>query len=663
MKFFCLILSLLSILPTRAFASNEDCSLGVNAAAQLPPGARILSQKMTNFGNAIPATFNPKRTGALTQKVDQIFSNDGLKTPVYLNEQEKAYGIKSVKFLSEWKDPNDTTPGRGVSLLGKYASVVKNSGGSESLLAYATATKEQDPQGLLAMNDMSPDETMNKAQGNCQIWSAWSMDPEVRKIFSMVKEGIFCNGYPFSKGELAELMNAVYPDPTKNLKTDKLKSVGYYDPKKNPANPTYDTGTGIEDANLALAMLGEFGKPPVASGQMAAPETYSDNPSKFIEMAQAAKAQGKTMMMDLDPGSIDIWNQPIECVIDVSYQDPSSVGERAEDFLTSQSLAASPNVSGAEGAALLQKLAVAEAQLKYQALRGDRNVAPEIAAILQANHQPSSYRMPIVAQVQALKDYKLALIRSQKLVPTEASVVRHKLIMQYGSESKFAERIDSSKNSKSRTLDYVTVNGHSSWRPPSRKLSEVCSDANTQNRVINQAADRIDRDGNRTQGDPYGLVDYGDDAHMSATCDQLIAGKIPDREFVTGAFPPKNLQVYTSFEKNQDGSTTDVRFGAQDAKKREAYDFLKNMILKCDETHGANFHAASVFVDRFQKKCMTNQLSEQDVTDLAADYKRLNSVLDAPAELQDGINRVISDHGGNPANVVNLSTFIQRISQ
>jgi hypothetical protein len=577
------------------------------------------AKSQTWFGKALTADFQPFITHGVTAKVSEIRSN-ATDERVYETALQKYYGVRNVKYYGTVQQPGSDES--GATLLQKFATATDTSDSEVSRYVQTTLTAE---------NQYHP---TSGASGKCMVWSAWSLDPEVKEMMATVNDGIVCSGVPFTRGELKELITTVYPDPFKNGNIKALNLKGFYDPKHasmdDPARSMTRTPIDIEDANLAMAKLGNFG---AGSGF---------TPGTLVAMAADAKNHHQTLMMDLDPGTMDVWNQPIEAIVDVQFQEPNSSGGAAgvelDSYLSSKDLTAP---TSEPGISFYNSIRGAEADIQSGSLMGDHRVSSYLQKLRNQVGEPGNYsgQMTLMEQVTELKRLQARVVTGGSLVASQKNIFKHRIFIQYGKEGQFAA--NGEVPSQTRQLDYVSVNGRTSWSPPTRKLSAICSDGQVGNRVI------APKD--------YGLVDND----LAYECRQFAANHV-DRDLAIGAFPPKTIDVYT----NPGG---DARFGPDNAK-RQAYNRLRDMILSCNGPNRNGFHTAAVFMDHLKNAISTNALSTRasdpnSVQALKREYDGVKDFLDdasLPAN-QNFVKSTIIDAansaGGDPTRFQNLKSL------
>jgi hypothetical protein len=577
-------------------ALADDCKAAVEQF-QRPPGVaeavsvngQMLNCSLVDYGVALRADFQPRITGAPTDKVTQVkldhpgFPDDG--SPIYAKALEEYYGARGMNLLATCgqvaggKCVASPDGEQGISLFAKLSTAIQSEYPNDpDLLQYI--------QGDLTANSLPLPATgpgaIRADTGSCLIWSAWSMDPEVKAMLAKVGDGIFCGGIPFTQGELKELITTTYPDPMANIETKSLDTTTY----NNGANETIK-----EQANLVLAKLGAFGN----NGDF--------TPGQLVAKAADSKSKGDRLIMDLDPGNNQIWNQPIEAILDVEYLDPKVDAHGLQSYLTSQDL-------GPANSVLVNEIARAEADLKSLALQGIVN--DQSGSLIQLRNQMihEGYGMKPVGQetlseqVVELKALQQALIDNHELAPLANQITKHRIFIKYAKEANFAQNHAEKLPSEVRALDYVSVNGRASWSPPTEDLSSACASGDLGTRVAKAG---------------FGLVE----GNVLNECDNLKAGRIKDHPIATGAFPPKAMKVFHQDKASQDAANSHT-------EKQNLYNHLRDMILNCDKgPDGApTFDTAAKFLNDFDRTVMTNEITPADQARLKAEYTKAVDFLD-----------------------------------
>ena len=585
-KFFCLGLFIFQIAPQLSSAAREitvESLCKEKSALMTRAGKKVENCKASYFGSALTADYQPKNVGALTQK-----------NSVKKSKSSPYYVLKNYSIPSrENRESLFSDQYESLSLLDKFAEEVRISVPEDTGLYQYIARSLKDANSKIS--------SAEDFVGSCHIWAAWSLDPEVQEMMSKIKDGLFCKGIPFTRGELKELITAVYPNPVEDFTNQDLK--GYYDPNKGGPNysiPSKD----VEDANLALVGLGDFG---AGSGEF--------RPENIVQMAIEANKNGNRLIMDLNPGTREIWNQPIEAVVDVSFTDATLEYYNRNQYLNAGDLSFNTN----EGEEILKLIANAEADLKAKALEGNSRVSDCLLDLKKAVGITVSSRsrdkfQPLTDQVDELKAIQRKLLQRKILSfdREKTRVVKHRLFIQYATEGSFAQ--DDEEPARTRRLDYVTVgNGEtkssrSFWAPPTRRLTQVCDNYGK----LEENSLLLSR---RVNGRDYRFVASSED--LKKECKDLKAGD-KGRKIVVGAFPPKVFKIFNL-------KTGNKRFKSKnyDYQKRMAYEHLKEMIKRCEKDGKPDFHNAALFVQHLKNFISTNSGTDSEsVRKLAEEYQK-----------------------------------------
>ena len=522
-------------------------------------GLRVLSCSQVDFGvKAISGDYQKLQTQPVGVKPVKIRESNPDGSPgawVHVNE---APGIKNSTYFNPVVSRDQTPSGEGFSLIQKYTTALQYRYPEDPELVAWMA----DPNGML--KDLVPQPDASAMSGRCRVWSAWSLDPEIQASLNRMSKGILCNEMiPFTRGELKELLTVLYPSPAFSQR--KFLNQVYFHPVQYPAD--------VEDANLTLAKLGELGG------------GTDFTPDLVLKMAAEAKARGENMIIDIDPGR-EIWNQPVEWVIDIAFQDPRSepTAGRTSAELTG---------SGTEGAAFLKNLRRMETELTALALRGGRETLQGLCPLR------SSVGLPCVPGNQRLSEQADALteVRSAALSRGWVQIgrdlqVRHKLLISYGVEGPFGKSDDLPGDV--RELDYAEIGDRKVWSPASLPLSQVC----------NQGFSREERNSILSRFD------------VDAECARFKKGEIRDRKIISGALPPKKFETYVA----------KASFGndPESVLKKRAYERLLDMMKRCEV-----FDGAAVFLDQLNQALADNALNEAEIGAISAKYREISRFLDS----------------------------------
>jgi len=461
-------------------------------------------------------------------------------------------------------------------------------------------------------------------------------------------------------------MTALGADPLKN------GTIFEYEPDRkhylyqplvdNPADPNEPirnelvSARDVEDSNLALASLGRF-----ANAYGFTPNQTKDalpqDPSKIIRtpitpdsiVAQAKLAyQGSgSVIFDLHLGTSNVWNQSIEHMVDVSYDevDRSQLGQ----YIGSQDLVASP-----ESAGMVEQIKEAEADLEYMSLHDRRRPIPysqpdgrhpsepqvspyllKLRALVQSSSSSAPANESMLEQVHELKAIEQKLLDAGKVSSDpNKKFIKHRIFVKYTNEAKAG--VNGDVPSGVMSLEYLSVvnsadgSTRSSWLPPpTEKLSQICSDASKPgfdpNTVLGARVVENERSSAKLKKySSYGLVEYIDPKldsicagntsgncaqSLHAQCAELQKGPSFDREVAIGVFPPKRVKVNYSSDR--------PCYTAGDPNRTKACEFLLNKLATCDS--GRKFSKVSKFVKDARAAVSGNSI-EQSLPLLEQDY-------------------------------------------
>ena len=558
-------------------------------------GITVISCEKVDFEKkAISSDYQSKQTEPVAVYPSAVREDLGQgKKGKYLYVNE-APGIKNSRYFNpivKSDAPEGTAPQQGFSLLSKFTTSLSTQfPEDQELLKWMN-----DPNGIL--KEVMPNSAASAMVGRCEAWSAWSLDPEIRKVLGRMSHGVLCGELiPYTRGELKELITLLYPAPelsSRKYLGSVFTNSGFYTPHE------------VEDANLALSKLGEL-----AGGS-------EFTPDQVLLMASEAKKKGQNLILDIDPGR-EIWNQPIESVVDLTFTDPvhpSSASLLSSDFKS----------KGTEGDAILSDLSFAENELKSMALLGRNDVPLSLCKVkedlgLTCDGGPSS----LSEKVDSLGGLRKKGVDQGFIEAAPTSIIRHQLFIQYGVESAFA--VSEDLPSKTRVLEYSEIGARKVWSPAVRKLSEVCT-----------SQEFLREDHNSALAD----LDLNDD------CQKLKVKEISDREVMTGALPPKKIESYTATP--QFGSDKDSQM------KKKAYAHLMEMMKSCEV-----YDSGVAFLGHLKVALSKNSLSSDDIQKLAAEYQGVSKLLDQKF-VREEIQSTLSNAGDPQAHVDGLSRLYQAL--
>ena len=414
-------------------------------------------------------------------------------------------------------------------------------------------------------------------EGKCEAWASSSMDPTLLALFGQMRDGIMCNGVPFTKGELKEIVTSLYPIPT----MDRKDLTKFY----NAENARADD---LEDANVALSKLGMFGQGDIG-------------PAGVLKLAKDAKDSHRNMMMDRDPGS-EVWNQPIKKVTDIAYTDDS-----IQDWEVLTSAEFDPATGTADQTVFLDDLKKVETALTENLLKGNgvdtaslcrlKNKIGEQCDDLNAN-------LTLSEQAAKLNHIKQSATAQNIIRKKPLNLVRHELIIEYGTENSFASNGPDKTIVQSYT--YTAVNAanpdgssgaviRSAWTPRLSTLDDICASPALAN-------------GRNSTGMTNGF-------QLDKKCDQ---GKPADsaqgkKQFFTGAVPPNNFKTFTPLGPG---------FNPARTQKEKAYNKLLKFLAQCDR-----FDQAHDFLNDLNLAMADNVISAKESDDLAKEYSSVKKLL------------------------------------
>lgn len=622
--------------------------IGVSALAQSPlcdegKVALLSTQKFISCDSvdfkktAVSADYQSKLTAPLLAKPSQLVDASSGRR-VYTNENP---GILNAKIFFD----------ADVSLMNKFYQYVD---GQSKRSNDPSAQNFKQITSLLESNSFFEEQKSSVTEfdlhqkhfdweGHCEIWSSWSLDPNIIRTMSKLKNGVLCSNIPFTKGEIKELITAFYPLP--NF-TDDQKLTQFYDPRAPSSDhKSLSEDRSREDANIALTKLGELG-----GGSRF-------TPASVLQMAKTALSKGENLIFGIDPGN-QVWNQPMEEIVDITYQDStatSSAGYQIQDFNAVES-GVPNNTQG-----LIEKFAMLEADLKMMSLHGhvdssctvDRDpdsdqsksvcLGEEICSVRRALQQtcddlidpgareyddrlgqyvikPAYFNSPLSQQVDELWRLENLAIEKGAIQIHAPPIEHHKILIRYGVEGKFADSAQS--KAQIRTLDYSKIGNRSEWAPPVKWLSQACADGS----------------GDRNEGH-NSLI-----ANLSKECEALKSGSVSDREVFAGALPPKEFKSFVATPK----------FGLDDEsqKKKKAYEQLLDMVNK----NCTIFDDAASFLADLNQTLSHNEITPADGARLKSEYQKTRQLLD-PAYVQDVIQQALE--GSDPKKFVGLGEIFK----
>ena len=546
-------MNLLALLFLISSVGAQSTSSDLCAQKKKQYGKNFVSCQEVDWGvTPISADYQPTNASPMTAAPSQVNG--------YQNDYP---GIKNTRHYSEYGFYDQHPELKGLSLASKFHSAV----------AADPKTRAEDPSLIqwLATDwyyGMQPSSDASAWQGKCATWSAWSMDPEIQRLFSSIRDGILCSGIPFSKGELKEVVTALYPEPVLDRNSFNRFYFGYIG-----VNPDE-----LEDANVALSKLGMFGQ-----GDL--------EPADVLALAQNTKQKGKNMMMDRDPG-FETWNQPIKKITDIAYLDDHV---HLWEVLTSAEFTTSAGKP--EQLKLLSDLAGVESELTQNLLKGNGIGKDRLCALRKEvgeNCEDLSAFLTMSAQVDVVNQVKkIAYEKNMIQVKRDLSLVSHEMMIEYGIENSFASNAPDKMIAQSYT--YIAVNGRSQWSPQVNRLSEIC------------ASPTLAEGRNSTS------LTRGFDLKQKCAQGKPIDPSLANHDYFTGAVPPQGFKSFTP----------KPQFSADQAQQQKAYRKFLEFMATCD-----HFDQGVDFLKHLDEVALNNVITVQEAEALAKEYVNVKKLLD-----------------------------------
>jgi hypothetical protein len=493
-------------------------------------GRTVLSCNEVDFGvRAISADYQKRQTEPVSIFPDRVRSREwnGSKrvTFAYINEIP---GIRnSLRYnpiVSPETEPSELKS-RGHSLLYKFNLALlrdKDLSRDREMMNWL-----RDPDyGLLF--ELTPDPHALQWEGRCDLWAAWSIDPEVRRVLDQHGEAALCHDVPFTRGELKELVSVLY---SRSEIEKRLKLKGFF----GGAPGVY--GASAEDANLALIKLGDFGR-------------GSDfTPEGLAELGSKARAEGKNLIFDIDPGE-EVWNQPIEALADITYLDSSGAPSVEPAMIHYAS-------TEIDTLGVREKLVALEAALLGKARMGRQVTVPELCVAAESLAAPClKHPLWLSEQVDMLRSYQRIAVDRGILRYSGALVERHALVVQYGVEGAFARTQD--EPSRVKVLEYTRIGAEAFWSPRAVRLSEWCGSASNPEDLRREERNS--------------LISGNDRNEM---CSRFRADPSKDRNLILGALPPGKVEYFRASP-----------LLSENVRSR-AYRMLRGLIEQCQSVDSA----------------------------------------------------------------------------
>ncbi len=544
-------------------------------------GRTVLTCKEIDFGvRAISADYQKRQTEPVSIFPDRVrsrtFHGSKRVTYAYVNEIPGIRNSLRYNPITSPETPSSELTSRGHSLLYKFNLALlrdKELSRDREMMDWI-----RDPEdGLLF--ELTPDPHALHWEGRCDLWAAWSIDPDVRRALDRKGEAVLCHEVPFSRGELKELVTVLY-SRSEIEKRLKLKAVfggvpGVY-------------GASVEDANLALIQLGEFGR-------------GSDfTPDGLVDLGLQARTEGRSLIFDIDPGE-EVWNQPIEALADITYLDSngSQSVEPAMIHYTS---------TEADTLRVREKLVALEAALLGKARMGRQVTVPELCVAAESLGSPClQHPLWLSEQVELLRHYQEIALDRGILKYSGALVERHAIVVQYGVGGAFARIQD--EPSRTKILDYTRIGADSFWSPRVARLRDWCDTSDSNFKDLR----REERNG---------LISGNDWNEM---CSRFRVDPSKDRNLILGALPPGKVEYFRASP------------ALRDTIRSRAYQKLLDLIEQCQ-----GVDSAAQFLKDFESTLTRAGVSSSRVDFLRSRYLQEKELLE-PGYLERRIEEKLSE--------------------
>jgi len=530
-------------------------------------GSNFISCNQVDWGmTPLSASYQPFNAGQMTAPPSEVpgYKNDH---PGIANTQ---YYYANDFHLTGTIDPTKPVP-TGLPLAAKFINAVAlDPNADPSLVSWLQGDWYQSMQA-------QPNAAAWK--GKCDTWSSWSMDPKLQNLFSGIKDGILCSGIPFSKGELKEIVTSLYAVRTDGQRKDLIK---FY----SGASANMDE---LDDANVALSKMGVFGQ-----GDL--------QPSDLISLAQNAKDSGKNMKLDRDPSSRAIWNQPMKRVTDIAHRDSGQSSQQNWGALSSADFV--PATDTPEQRQFLSDLRSLESQLTLNLIQGNGVSGARFCQLRSelslSCDDLNGKKLTLGEQVNLFNQLKQTAFSQNKVSLKQGfSFVKHELVIEYGDENNFAS--NGPDKTVMQSYDYTAVMAadgslvRSEWTPRTSTLSQICSTPSLMS----------------GRNDSGITLPFNFDDHCSGGLP--VAGLDPNREYFTGAVPPKTFQTVTA----QPG------FKPAQSQQQQAYNLLLRFLGTCP-----HFDDGVQFLDDLDQAMRGNSISGRQITDLVQKYAAVKNLLE-----------------------------------
>jgi hypothetical protein len=555
------------------------------------------SSRTVKFADqAMSADYLPKKSGWVTAFPYEVSNGE---TGEYYRFESSDAGVKAIDRAFHETDSDSNLPwNRGQTLATRFASAVNNTGGDEGLVNWLIDSENGWGKRISASKDK-----VAGFEGYCHIWSAWSLDPRVTQPLRAIENGMICGGQAFEVGELKELVTALRDDP---------KSKWSFQPL------SHFRGNANESENAAYSRMGLI----AASGDL--------SPKDLIAKAQDALKNGKSMILEMEPGD-QSWNHPVLKLRDDETAAPaqSKIWETVSsaDFEASgtQQAWSNPNYQFLANLKDMEtSLAVGLPQGKGMGTDGmskgaDRWIC-EMRQRLAANADCTDLTKAMLPSIQVaeFQKLKLAAMKANVIQPVSGvKVTQHELTIDYAVEVPFASSQNDSV--KTRVISYVSVSGRknsktgtakddiSYWNTPVQGLREIC-------------AHNPPSLGKRTT---TVLTPEISAKTLVQQCLDFKNGTSPEIFYFTGAPPPQDVKFV---EKSPDPKCGSAGLSEQ----QRGYCKLLEFLGTCDQSI---FNDVAQFKNDFRELLKLNTVSLQKKRELLELYSRSKRGIDLKTTL------------------------------
>jgi|GEM_PF-2715101 len=568
MKTFFVALAALSLIP-QAFAQNSGQDLCSRLTKEYQKHYRSVSCQPIDWSvKPISSDYQQTSLDPITSLSGQIKNQDTGET-VYRDDYPY---VRNMEYYFNYQ-------GKGVSVATKFVAALsrqEQKDGDSSGTATATANwYHQRQETALAKSKAG---TLADWEGKCGPWSGWNPNPELQSIFDSIKYGVICEGIPFSRGELKEIVTSLYPEP---LPIERKSAIQFY------RGYLGQTVKNRADANVALSKLGLLG-----GGDLA--------PADYLAFAEKAKKAGMNLMLDRDPGT-QVWQQPVVRMADVAYGGPSPLSPE----MTSTADLEFRKDGDTSGAAVLILLRLLEKDFAVNLVR--QNGVPNsrlcsIRKLLHQNCDDLNASLSLSEQVDQFQALKQEALRQKLVQVKEGGMVqiKHQLVIEYAEENPYASA--QPDHTSTLKVDYVAIQRKNSdgsagelvrsqWAPKTSLLSEACHDGHFKGSISSLT---------------------GSQKEFDRACAALKNGE-KDFAVFTGDLPPGMIQSFKAKPYFPPGHETEAK----------AYQAFLDHIATCPK-----FDDAVDFFTAFQSALLDNVISDREADELKASYPKVKEMID-----------------------------------